>query len=169
MQYRGRGVVSNIGPETKMEIWAGTNPQNADLSNIAKRSFTLQLFEGEDPIEFNSVEQAFQYAKFRLLSQFLGFEETKPFLLSEQKLTGEDYKDNLTKYGKSYVGRGVKAATLKSNMGGLNNIGDSYEEEEKYIKDHIQKILNAKDGWEAKNLVEKMEDILLQVILEIHF
>ena len=147
MKYRGRNIDSNIGPETKMDIWAGTNPSHQELSNLTKRPFTLQLFAGEAPIQFNSVEQAFQYTKFRLLSQFLGFEKTKPFLLSDQKLTGEEYKDNVN----SFVRRGVKAATLRNGTG-LSAIGDSYEEEKGYIEEQINKILNAKDGFEAKRL-----------------
>lgn len=146
-----RAITIELGTDTTpkpktINIYAGTN-ENADLSNLADRPFKLQLFEGEEPIEFNSVEHAFQYTKFRLLAQFFGFEETKPFLLSDQKLTGEEYRSNT----KTFIRRGGKVHTIK-NGSGITNFNDSYEEELGYIQEHIKKLLNAKNGKEAKRL-----------------
>ena len=131
----------------KINIYAGTN-ENADLSNLANRPFDLEIFEGEGKVHFNSVEHAFQYIKFRLLERYLGFDESdSKFLLSDEKLTGEDYKDNT----KTYVTPKTKAKTLKQKLGGLFAIGD-YDEENKLIKEHIKKILNASNGSQAKFL-----------------
>jgi predicted NAD-dependent protein-ADP-ribosyltransferase YbiA (DUF1768 family) len=46
------------GPETKINIYAGTG-ENAELSNFAKRPFTLQ------GVEYDNVEQYFQLQKFQ--------------------------------------------------------------------------------------------------------
>ena len=130
-----------------INIYAGTN-ENADLSNLTTRSFKLQIFENEEPIQFNSVEQAFQYIKFKLLARNLGFDESNnKFLLSNQKLTGEDYKSNTQRW----VSPKTKALTLK-NSKRLLNTEDTYESEKKLIDDQIAKILNAKSGYEAKKL-----------------
>jgi len=48
---------SLLGPETKINIYAGTN-ENADLSNFTERPF----YDGNGHL-WNSVEQAFQAAK----------------------------------------------------------------------------------------------------------
>jgi predicted NAD-dependent protein-ADP-ribosyltransferase YbiA (DUF1768 family) len=48
--------VSTLGPETKINIYAGTG-ENAELSNFAVRPFTFQ------GVSFNSVEQAYQSLK----------------------------------------------------------------------------------------------------------
>ena len=78
----------------------------------------------------------------RLLERYLGFDESdSKFLLSDEKLTGEDYKDNT----KTYVTPKTKAKTLKQKLGGLFAIGD-YDEENKLIKEHIKKILDASSG-----------------------
>ena len=131
----------------KINIYAGTN-ENADLSNLANRPFDLEIFEGEGKVPFNSVEHAFQYIKFRLLERYLGFDESdSKFLLSDEKLTGEDYKDNT----KTYVTPRTKAKALKQKLGGYSAIGD-YDEENKLIKEHIKKILNASNGSQAKFL-----------------
>lgn len=52
----------NPNTETRktINIWAGTN-ENAELSNMAKRPFKYNFGGGE--IDFDSVEQAYQYAK----------------------------------------------------------------------------------------------------------
>ena len=57
------------GPETKINIYSKTG-ENADLSNFAERPFVMQavlyLSDGTEEVgnvRFNSVEQAFQYAK----------------------------------------------------------------------------------------------------------
>lgn len=51
-----------------MRIWAGRNPENADLSNISIRPVVLNFsnLNSSFPsnIRFDSVERAFQYAKF---------------------------------------------------------------------------------------------------------
>ena len=131
----------------KINIYAGTK-ENADLSNLANRPFDLEIFEGEGKVHFNSVEHAFQYIKFRLLERYLGFDESdSKFLLSDEKLTGEDYKYNT----KTYVTPRTKAKALKQKLGGYSAIGD-YDEENKLIKEHIKKILNASNGSQAKFL-----------------
>ena len=148
-KYIVRIAKPNLLGRNKINIWAGTN-ENKDLSNVADRPFDLEIFEGEGKIHFNSVEQAFQYVKFRLLARNLGYEEaTNKFLLSDQKLTGEDYKENV----EHYVTPGTKAKSIKAGGHGIAiHNSEDYEEEIKLIKDHIDKILNAPNGFEAKKL-----------------
>lgn len=124
---------------------------NSSLSNFAPRPFDLQLFEGEDPIHFDNVEQAFQYIKFRLYERYLGIDEsTSKFLLSDQPLTGELHKMNT----RSYVKPGVKAKMLKANIGGLSGtIGeDTFESVRDELRTQEQKILDAPTGAAAKRL-----------------
>lgn len=142
-----------LGSDVEMDIWAGKDPENKELSNLAVRPFKIKIFENEPQRSFNSVEQCFQYVKFRLLARYLGFDpNTDKFLLSDQKLTGEDYKENVDRY----VTPGTKAAVLKQggkNSGVMLQAGDSsYDEELQYIKNHIEKIANASDPYEAKRL-----------------
>lgn len=67
------------GPETKINIYAGTN-ENADLSNFATRPFT---FQGRD---FTSVEQAFQIAKLEALKAQLVFFGSEPAKTAASKI-----------------------------------------------------------------------------------
>lgn len=146
-------IENQLGPDVELDIWAGKDSENKELSNLAVRPFKIKIFENEPERAFNSVEQCFQYVKFRLLARYLGFDSnTDKFLLSNQKLTGEDYKENVDKY----VTPGTKASFLKQgskNSGVILHGGDtSYEEEYQYIKNHIEKIAKAADPYEAKRL-----------------
>lgn len=136
---------------TPINIWASSN-ENKELSNLANRPFKLEVFEGEGEINFNSVEQAFQYIKFRLLARYLGYDEsTNKFLLSDQPLTGEEYKDNV----ETYIRPGRKAKLVKAGIsafGVMGKIDTDYNEEKELLTNHINKILKAPNGFEAKRL-----------------
>lgn len=138
---------SKTNSSRPINIWTSSN-ENKHLSNLANRPFSIEVFKGEGPIQFNSVEHAFQYIKFRLLSRYLGFDKSKSkFLLSDESLTGKEYKDNVSKY----VAPGTKAKALKTKSGILVT-EDTYESELKLINEHLEKLLNAKDGYTAKRL-----------------
>lgn len=63
--------------QNKVEVYWGSD-SNKELSNFATRPFKIKLYENDpSEIEFNSVEQAFQYVKLREALRYFGYEDTK--------------------------------------------------------------------------------------------
>lgn len=92
------------GPETKINIYAGTN-ENADLSNFAERPF-ITTNVGEDPSgpiagKFNTVEGAFQAQKLAYTDDYTEAEE----------------QDIISKLEKA---SGSEARRIGKNLHGLN-------------------------------------------------
>lgn len=105
-----------------VNINAGKN-ENAALSNLSARSFFIEMFDGEKR-QFNSVEQAFQYIKFRLLATYLGYDKSgKKFLLSDKSIP-----------------------TLKLEE------GKDYTKEIANLKKQLERIRNTLNGFDAKKL-----------------
>ena len=106
------------GPETKINIYAGTG-ENAELSNFAVRPFKSTVTVNTT---FNTVEGAFQAAKFRYSSMGIG--DRMPIMLELANTTGAEAK----KLGRTIKGLDTKAWDENSSRIMKALIKESFEQ-----------------------------------------
>ena len=103
--------------EATINIYAGTN-ENADLSNFATRPFTYQNFH------FDTVEQAFQTAKFQALRQWLQLYGSKAAQTQINKIN--EILDQLSNAKTGAEAKRIGGTKLKSRSNDVQELIDLF-------------------------------------------
>lgn len=94
-----------------INIWAATG-ENAHLSNFAIRPFEMSMRSGEPAIEFQSVEQAFQYSKIA----FSSVKDTEEGERLRRQILSTTDGAELREIGRTIPGMDIKTWDAKSSM-----------------------------------------------------